>query len=304
LIYSRAMDTEKEVKDYLEFLRNVGGKSQNTVDAYRRDLSHLVEFTRLRSISLEDFTYQDARQLSGELLSKGLAVSSTNRMLCALRSFFSYQCSHMRLKSNPFARIASTKRQRRLPSVLSEEEVSRLINRDWESYDDLLSLALFNFFYSTGCRLSEAIDARLDDMDLEARQILVTGKGSKQRWCFFTPRCEQVLRQYLKLRGTLCTDEQRWLFLNSKGKQLSVSQVHCIFYRTKEEMGLTKQFSPHTLRHSFATHMLDNDTGIRLVQEMLGHSSISTTQIYTHVSSKRLRDVYNASHPHGRKSDE
>ncbi|MBO4387829.1 MAG: tyrosine-type recombinase/integrase [Spirochaetales bacterium] len=298
------MKTNGEYREaYLEYLRRMLGYSPNTVASYGRDLKKLTDFLDSRHLSLEDFAPDDARSYTASLMARKLSPASVNRILSSTRGFFHYLCIQKVVQDNPFARIKGAGRYRRLPSVLSRDEVQRILDTPYDDYNSLLAVTIFNLLYSTGCRLSEMTGMNMSDLDLDGGRILVTGKGSKQRYVFLTPRAKEILIEYLKWKENLPVADGQALLTNKSGKRLSSSFVHSIFNRYKTVLGITRKFSPHVFRHSFATHMLDNDSGIRVVQEMLGHSSISTTQVYTHLTGERLRRVYRQAFPHERKKE-
>lgn len=295
---------ERLAEEYLAHLGKVLGYSQNTVDSYRFDLEKLLEFLRERSLRLEDLADADARAFVSTLMDRRLSPNSVNRILSAMRGFFHHLCATGRLSDNPFSRIRGSGRYRRLPSVLSVAEVHSILACPHDDYRSLLAVTVFNILYSTGCRLSEMTGMDLGDLRWEESRILVLGKGGRQRYVFLTPKAKAVLKEYLDAAEALGWGERRPLLVDKGGKRLSSSLVHSIFEEYRTRLGITKRFTPHVFRHSFATHLLDNDAGIRQVQELLGHSSISTTQIYTHLTNERLRKVYERSFPHERKGNE
>lgn len=287
--------------DYLNYLKIVLGYSENTVQSYKFDLEKLLQYCSSRELSFYDFVVEDARSFISFLMSEGFAPNSINRLLSGLRGFFHYLCMDEIVGDNPFKRIKGAARYRRLPSVLSHEEIQKLLSIDTPDFTSLLAKTLFNVFYSTGCRLSEVINMKIDDLDLDQRRILVLGKGSKQRYVFLTPRAKTIVQEYLHTKSFLEEVDKQYLFVNKCGKRLSVSFVHSIFEKYSSLLEINKKFTPHVFRHSFATHLLENDSDIRIVQGLLGHSSISTTQIYTHITNNKLRKAYEQAFPHERK---
>lgn len=299
----KAAASNRQLMDgFLDYLATMRGYSRNTVDSYRFDLEKLMDFLGQRGIRLSDMASEDARAFVVSLMALNPAKTTMNRLLSSMRGFFHYLCMEEAVKDNPFMRIKGSSHYRRLPSVLSEQEIEAILDTPYETYTELLCVTIFNIFYSTGCRLSELIGMNLRDLDMEGSRILVMGKGSKQRYVFLTPKAKTILKEYLDRKAAaVMVEDKEALFVNKSGKRLSTSFVHSIFNKYKTELSITKKFTPHVFRHSFATHLLDHDSGIRVVQEMLGHSSISTTQIYTHLTGERLRKVYEQSFPHERK---
>jgi site-specific recombinase XerD len=296
---------------FLDFLCNVQMASANTLLSYRGDLALLNSFCREFSLEALSMTAPDARQFVRFLMDRGYSEASLNRILSATRSFFRHAVKSGTIKTNPFGLISLRKAQNRLPSVLTTQEVVQLLSLGYDDFSSTRNMLLFTLLYDTGCRISEVLSIKEGDVDYSQRRIPIVGKGDKVRYVFFLPRSERLLSYYLSLKHALqdrlqiaSVKERALLFCSDAGKQLPMSTVGSIFQTYKRKLGWQKDFTPHVLRHSYATHMLDNGADIRLVQELLGHSSISTTQIYAHVTQKRLARVYATCHPHGRKENE
>ena len=307
-ITNSAMRPYETINSYLEYLEGVRHLSTHTLTAYREDLSLYVAFLKERELPIDGVSHLDARRFAAYLIrERGFKPYSVNRKLSTLRGFYRYALNQKIVDFNPFARISGTPRYRRLPEVLSRQEVKQVLSHPYNDFLGLRDALIMHLFYSTGCRMSELLGVNINHLELADERLKVVGKGNKERYVFINPKTKALLLEYLPLR-------EEWLFksgqknnallVGARGNRLSPSSLHSIFERYRKELGLLKNFTPHTLRHSFATHMLDRDSGIRVVQELLGHSSISTTQIYTHVSSARLKAVYEKTHPHGRKEDE
>ncbi|NLA92269.1 MAG: tyrosine-type recombinase/integrase [Spirochaetales bacterium] len=296
------------INNYLEYLKGVRHLSSHTLTAYREDLSLFAQFLKERETAIDQVSYLDARRFAAFLIrEKGFKPTSVNRKLSTLRGFYRYALNQKIVEFNPFARISGTPRYRRLPEVLSRQEVKQVLAYPYNDFLGLRDSLIMHLFYSTGCRMSELLGANLEHLELSDERLLVVGKGNKERYVFINPATKALLLEYLPQRDEWVVkngQKTRALLIGARGKRLSPSSLHSIFERYQHRLGLLKNFTPHTLRHSFATHMLDRDSGIRVVQELLGHASISTTQLYTHVSSARLKAVYEKTHPHGRKDDE
>ncbi len=294
---------EEIIADYLDYEREVKALSQNTIISYKLDLEYLNSFLALRGIEIEDVKKEDARELTRKL-TKELAEASVLRHLTCYRTFYTYLLRHDIVSSNPFDSLSLRRQQKHLPSVLTEEEVKELLALPYSSFLELRDHILFLFLYSTGARISEALSVDVNDIEWEERRIKIVGKGSKERYLFLPKKLINELKGYTNERMKYLLSKhsalESALFIGESGKRLPFSSAHIIFDRYKERLGLQKEFTPHTLRHSFATHMMDRGADIRFVQELLGHESISTTQIYTHVSKERLKNVYNESHPHAK----
>lgn len=297
---------EEYISSFISYLRDVAGYSERTVVSYEHDLKRLRTWLSERNTDVTEMTEEDARAFTVSLYEQKLKPASINRILSAERSFFHHLCVNGVMDRQPFKAVSRAKQGRRIPVVLSRDEINSLLNYNYgDDYTKLMEVTMFNMFYSTGCRLSELADMKIQDIDMDNRRAIVTGKGSKQRFVFLTDRAVDMLCEYIPRRNGIVKkagiEDDGTLLLNKKGKKLPLSTIHIIFDRYRIELGLTKKFTPHVFRHTFATHLLDNSADIRIVQELLGHESIGTTQIYTHVTGKKLERIYRDAHPHGRK---
>jgi site-specific recombinase XerD len=302
------MDNSELLNQYIVQLRDVNKRSENTIIAYKKDGNTFLLFLDKNSIKMKDICREDAlsyvEYLTDELK---LGKRSISRHVSSARSFLKYCMKHGDVESNVFKYISQKEGSRNIPSVLSFEEVTRLLNIDSSSFEGLRNLMLYSFLYDTGCRISEALSLSVDSFLLTKSSIIIKGKGDKDRIVFVSPATQKLAKSYLIEKNRLQKEknikERKVLdkfFVSISGNSLPISTVESIFYKQCEEFGWHKKFTPHTLRHSFATHLLDNGASLRMVQKLLGHSSLSTTQIYTHVSQKKMREVYLNSHPHGR----
>ena len=295
------------IDSFLSYLKDVQGYSEKTVISYAHDLKRLDEFLVSHDLGVSEMVYEDARAFVADLYDQNLSHASINRILSGNRMFFRSLLENSVVKVDPFKRVSGAKNTRKIPTVLAREEIEMILSCPTDDYTSFMEVTMFNLFYSTGCRLSEVMDMKIQDIDFDRRRILVTGKGNKQRFVFLTNRAKEMLIKYLPQRkevlSRLRAEDDGTVLINSKGKKLPLSTVHSIFDKYRLRLGLSKKFTPHVFRHSFATHLIDNDSDIRVVQVLLGHESIGTTQIYTHVTGKRLEEVYRNSHPHGRNDE-
>lgn len=294
------MDDERVREEFYQYIDGVRKLSVNTQTAYSHDIDELYEYMSKRGLTLESFSIHDARDYSVYLSDKlGRAEKSILRKITAMRTFFHFCQKREYVKTNQFASLSLRSTEHHLPSVLTVEEVDALLEYPQDgSFRMLRDHMLFLFLYNTGARISEALAVNCEDIDYEKRRILIRGKGDKDRFLFISPSTARELKDYIKTRNAVAKGAERALFISTRGKRLPFSSAHIIFEEYRERMGWTREFTPHTLRHSYATHLLDNGADIRTVQELLGHESISTTQIYTHISSARLHKVYDSAHPH------
>ena len=289
-------------EDFLIYLKDIRGLSENTVTNYEIDLRHWKAWLRKAGCDETSFSKEDAASYTRELMAE-FSERSVLRKLTALRTYYGYLIRRNVCSSDPFQGISLRMKERRLPSVLTEDEVRELLSLPRNGYMDERDHMLFLLIYNSGMRISEALSVDAGDIDLSRRRILIRGKGDKERFVFFSSSTKDAIIAYMSVleafRAKTHGDE-RAFFLGEKGGRLPFSSAHIIFERYREKLGWQKEFTPHTLRHSFATHLMDRGADIRLVQELLGHESISTTQIYTHVSRQKLRAVYEKTHPHAK----
>ena len=297
------MHEEPLIATFLQTQKSLRNLSDHTLLAYERDLLQLQAYFASLGVSLLHSTREDARMFVRHLVKdKQYAQASINRKISCARVFYSSLLKNELIASNPFSLIAVHRRQDRLPSVLTAAEVASLLSLPYADFPSTRDMVVFTLLYDTGCRISELLAIKEKDIEWEERRIRVVGKGNKERYVFFTERCKVLMTYYLQLKRERFSCAE--LLCSNKGKQLPMSTVGSMFAVYRRRLGWQKSFTPHVLRHTYATHLLDNGADIRLVQELLGHQSISTTQIYTHVSQERLARVYACSHPHGRKQDE
>jgi integrase/recombinase XerD len=284
--------------DHLAFERGV---SPRTLDAYRRDVQRLVEFLEQRGIRrIGDASTQDVREFVYYLKDVGLQPSSIRRILSAVRTYFGFLLGEGIVVTDPTDRVEIPRVWRRLPGVLSVEEIRMLL----ESPDPAERLfwrdkAMLEFAYASGVRVSELTALKVRDVDLQEGLAAVVGKGSKERLVPVGRSALRALDVYLReIRPGLARgDTEGTVFLNLRGRPLSRMGVWTILRKHVQRAGIRKRVTPHTLRHSFATHLLEGGADLAAVQEMLGHADIATTQIYTHVEREYLRDVHRRFHP-------
>jgi integrase/recombinase XerD len=284
--------------DHLALERGLSGR---TVDAYRRDLDRLVAFMTVRGVARPaDVTATDLREFIYHLKDLGLQPSSIRRNVSALRTYFAFLLAEGVVVADPTDRVELPRAWRRLPGVLTRDEVARLLDAP-DPADRLFwrDKALLEFAYASGVRVGELISVKVRDVDLQEGLALVFGKGSRERIVPLGRAALQALIVYLReIRPTLAgTRGEGVVFLNARGTPLSRMGVWKILRRHVERAGIAKRVTPHTLRHSFATHLLEGGADLASVQEMLGHADIATTQIYTHVEREYLRDVHRRFHP-------
>lgn len=306
---------DRRIEAYLAYLGAVRGLSGRTVKSYREDLARFEAFlTGGEAVDVDSAQAADIRDFEASMVTEGKAGSSVNRALSALRGFYRYRVRYGGLIADPTRDVEGLSGRRKLPRFLFEEEMSAFIAlAEGNDFRSLRDRAIFEFLYSTGCRVAEATGLSLDRLDLDSGTAKVLGKGSKERVVFLAGPAREALEAYLPMRAALRarlgqglasapagkSGPGEALFVNSRGEALTERGVEWIIDSYARKAGLTKRVSPHSFRHSFATHLVQRGADIRAVQELLGHANVSTTQIYAHVDMARLRKVYDQAHPHG-----
>ena len=290
-----------EYEIYLAFEKNL---SQNSVEAYMRDARELAGFIRT-TFGLEPLQVEapHLEAFMAELYDRGMSKNSQARKLSGVKSFFHFLAVTDRLEELPTEFIDPPKASRHLPDVLTVEEIDRIIGAiDLSQPQGHRNRAMLETLYSCGLRVSELVTLHLSDLFFDDGYIRVTGKGSKQRLVPISEPARRAIELYLGQRATMnvARGSEETLFLNRRGKGLTRVMVFTILKRCAEEAGITKRISPHTFRHSFATHLLTGGADIRQVQEMLGHESVTTTEIYTHLDTTHLRESLEGHHPLGK----
>jgi integrase/recombinase XerC/integrase/recombinase XerD len=276
------------------------GASRHTLRAYAADLSELAAWATARRREPGELAYRDLRAYAAALSERGLAPSTVGRKLAAVRSLHDHLVRAERARHNPGELLPSPKRGTRLPRVLSPEQVAGLLERIPASSPlELRDRALLELVYACGLRAEEAVNLDLDSPDFESEALRVAGKGSKTRIVPMGEPAQRALERYLeRARPALSANSREAaLFVSRRGRRLSPSDVRRRLERWVREAAVAGHVSPHTLRHSFATHLLEGGADLRSIQELLGHASVSTTQVYTRVEPQRLRREYARSHP-------
>lgn len=289
-----------ELEGYLRHLHDVRQMSPHTLRAYRRDIEDFLDFLEPERMPPQKL---DLRRFLVELQQQGLKASSVQRKLSAVRSFLRHLRDTGRIDSDPGKLVRGPKAGKRVPRFLTTAEVDQLL--DLEFGPDFLGQrdrCLLELLYSTGCRCSEAERLRLRDLDPVSGTVRIYGKGRKERLGLLGGAARDALESYLPLRRQHLRERKQadpgTLFLNRFGKPLSSRWIFETVLKSARRAGIPQRLSPHGLRHSFATHLLDRGADLRSVQELLGHARLATTEVYTHVSMARLREAYDAAHPH------
>lgn len=290
----------KEINDFLFFMKNFKSSSPHTLRAYKRDLLDFYEFLKKNNIDYKTVTRNLMRNFLFELKDKNLSKKSISRKISSVRSFYRFLLKEGYIEKNPLLTLELPKVEKKLPTFLTEEEVFKLINTpSLKNTIGLRDRLILKMFYSTGMRVSELVSLKISELNLEKGEVIIKGKGNKERVVFLTDDIIKDIKYYLQKRGK----KSNVLFLNRNGKPLTDKGVRLLVEKYAKRVIPYKKITPHTLRHTFATHLLTNGADLRSVQELLGHTKLSTTQIYTHLTKENLKKVYENFHPHSQKKE-
>ncbi len=288
------------VDSYLDDLRVARRLAANTVEGYGRDLEGLLHFAAVRGASLDALSRDDLEAFVRDRMAAGLAPRSVARLVACVRGFYRFLVRDGQIRINPADDLHAPRAWPALPKFLSIEDVDRLIEQpDVSSPLGIRDRALIELLYATGMRVSELVSVRPADLNLPGGYLICLGKGSKERLVPMGAAAVDWIRRYVRdgrprlIRGQTC----EWLFLNARGTQLGRVGFWKILKKYALQAGLPRDLSPHVIRHSFATHLLERGADLRSIQSLLGHADLSTTQIYTHIAEARLKAVYDQFHP-------
>lgn len=278
----------KEIDNFLYFLKKELNYSDYTVKNYQLDLTDFFKYVNKSNIDFLNIENIHVRGYLKYLDICNLKNTTISRRISALRTFYNYLLEKGLVKSNIFLNVKNPKLEKKLPNYLNYTEIEELLaSIDTKTDEGLERRLLIEMFYSTGCRVGEMVNIKISDIDFSSKTIKVMGKGSKERIVYYGDYASKYLEDYLKNK-----DKKGYLFTNKRGEKLTIEEVEYIVRDIMKHISIKTHVTPHTLRHTFATHLLNNGADIRTVQELLGHANLSTTGIYTHVSSDRLKDVY------------
>lgn len=297
---------EELLERFLNYITQINSGSEHTRDAYQRDIQEFINF--INSQGIDDFNDVDrvvVMNLIASMRTKdgfdGPVKNTTiARKLSSLRSFYRYLNEYVGVLHNPFVYFKTPKRSKRIPEFLFYDEMEMFLNSfDLNQADGLRDRALFELMYACGLRVSEVVDLQLQDIDFHDQILRIVGKGDKQRLVPFYDLAKELLLRYLEeVRKVWCVNEiHHYVFVNQRGKHMTTRGVQFLMEKAAKSCDLHVHIHPHMFRHSFATHLLDNGADLRVVQELLGHSSLSTTQVYVHVTQDRLKKAYEKAHP-------
>lgn len=293
------MDIEEQIIGYMKYISIERMLSKNTTDSYYRDLIDFFEYVNkpYKKITKNDINNYIIN------ISKDKNSKTVNRHIVSIRNYFKYLTKYGYIKENPCDDIVGVKMPKTIPHVLNEDEINKLLDIKCESAIDYRNKAMLELMYSSGLRVSELLNLEVNDIDFDMNVVRCFGKGSKERIIPIDDVATICLNNYINIyRNTLLKNENsNVLFLNAHGKKLSRQGFFKILKNIALEKGIKKELSPHTIRHSFATHLINHGADLRSVQTMLGHENIKTTQIYTHISNNYVKEKYEEAHPRSKK---
>ena len=297
---------ERYIKDFVSYLKIEKGLAENSILAYQNDVDKLKEFAAASSKLPDQLSYEDLKQFLSTLFDLGLSARSQARIISGIKQFYGFLILENLTKVDPSELLEQPKLGRKLPEVLTIEEIDDLLNAiDLSKNEGHRNRAMLETLYSCGLRVSELVGLRFSDLFFEEGFIRVIGKGNKERLVPVSPQVQkeiEIYQQHIRNHLNIQKGSENIVFLNRRGAQLTRVMVFTIIKNLAESIGLQKNISPHTFRHSFATHLIEGGANLRAIQEMLGHESITTTEIYTHLDQRFLRDAILSYHPRNSKA--
>jgi integrase/recombinase XerD len=298
---------ERYIKQFVSYLKIEKGLAENSVFAYQNDVSKLSDYSIARNIEPIQLTYQDLKGFVNELYDLGLSARSQARIISGIKQFFSYFLLENIIQDNPSELLEMPRIGRKLPEFLSIEEIDTLIDAiDLSSPQGHRNKAIIETLYSCGLRVSELVNLKFTDLFFEEGFIRVIGKGNKERLVPVNDGVEKeilIYNDHIRRHQHIIPGNENYIFLNRRGAKLTRVMIFTIIKELSKTIGLTKSISPHTFRHSFATHLIDGGANLRAIQEMLGHESITTTEIYTHLDQRHLHEAIISFHPRNMTND-
>lgn len=293
---------EKLIDKFLMHLETEKNYSLKTVDTYKFNLEIFSLFLKKEQINYKKITYLELRQYVIYLYNKNLSKKSISQHISTVKSFFNYLYNNNYINENYAALLSTPKISKKLPNFLYQNQIEELLSIKNKDYKDIRDILILELIYSTGIRVSELVNIKIKDIDFNSKIIKVLGKGNKERIVLYGDICEKKLNEYLKKGRPIYNKyNQNYLLLNKDGNKISTRSIEYIITNFIKKNKLNLSVTPHTLRHTFATHLLNNGADLTSVQELLGHASLNTTQIYTHVSDAHMRKIYENSHPRSKK---
>ena len=290
-----------KIEKFLEHLKFDLNYSEQTIKSYQQDIESFKNYLNSKGTDIEQANPQLIRMYLSKEMKDGKTKVTCCRRIAGLRHFYEYLVRSNFIRENPFLFVGAPKKEIRYPEALYLEQVETLFAKNKERTDDLRlrDQAIIELLYATGVRVSELVNIKMNAVDFRNRTIRVFGKGRKERMVIFTKSCKETLVQYI--RNNPLKQSKDYLFTNAKGDQLTTRGVEYILDQIQNKCGMQLGLHPHMLRHSFATHLLEGGADLRVIQELLGHESINTTQIYTHITEEAMKQQFVMSHPRAKK---
>jgi integrase/recombinase XerC len=297
-----AVLTHSSIQSFLEYLKYEKRYSLHTLTSYQTDLVDFFDFldTRFGKLSLKDINHNYIRSWLSNLKEKDLTSKSINRKISCLKSFFKYHLRTGDIEATPMSKVISPRNNRRLPVFVKEEDAKRLVEtlgQSTENWKTLNAKMLISIFYATGMRLSELINLKEKQIDFGRSQIKVLGKGNKERIIPVSKAIIEIIRNYQELKRKEFEKTEEALLVTEKGKKMYPKYAYLLVNQVLGGAGTLDKKSPHVLRHTFATHLMNNGADLNAVKELLGHSSLASTQVYTHNTIEKLKDIHKKAHP-------
>lgn len=295
---------EKEINNFIEYLKYQRNYSDFTCNNYKKDLNEYNSFILSNKINYKNMDYNEAKEYVIYLNKKKDAKSTISRKLSSLRTFYKYLVLNNKVESNPFLLVSSPKKEKRIPKFMNYNNMEEILNvPNIKTKEGQRERVILEVLYASGVRVSELVNIKLKDIDFSNKNILILGKGSKERLVSFGDYALEYINLYLKEGRKLLLDgvKSDYLIVGKKSEKLTTRRVEQIIDDIIKRTSIKLNITPHMFRHTFATHLLDNGCDLLVVQELLGHASLSSTEIYTHVSNEHLREVYLKCHPRNKR---
>ena len=299
----------RAIQSYLDFLKDEKNYSDDTIKSSKYDLEKFFKFLNEEGCLMDQVDIIVIRNFLSDELSSNISKRSCKRRLSTLRHFYDFMVREKEIKENPFIFVQSPKTEKKYPHVLYQDQIQLILSENKKRTDKLAirDQAILEILYYTGIRASECVSIDTQDINLKSRRIRIFGKGRKERIVVFTLDCQNTLERYMKeLRPTLLGDNvynENALFVNEHGRRLTTRGLEYILDMVEEKTGNYVGLHPHLLRHSFATHLLENGADLKTIQELLGHASLDATQVYTHVTEQAMQNTFETFHPRAKKKD-
>lgn len=288
----------KDLEKYLDYLKYNKNYSDKTILNYGLDLKDYFNFLKVECLDYKDVTYNDLMSLFKHFETNKLTNKSIRRHISSIKGFYKYLVNNEIVNTNPFIYVNLPKKEQKLPRYLTLSEMLSIFDKmEIKTNYDLRDRLILELMYATGVRVSEVINIKVYDIDFYNNSIKVLGKGSKERIVYYNEVVGDLLSKYMSIYDSLNKKNLEYLFLNQKGDKLTTKGISYIINQVIKKISFNKHITPHMLRHTFATHLLNNGCSVTTVQELLGHSSIGTTGIYTHVTFDHIKEVYYKTHP-------